>query len=89
MEIQKLNREEFNNKYKAWAEEGFEDQLLMIDDDEIIDFLDRVFEDFTRIPDFRFSQIKVKFGTCRFYSNLGATLSLYVEKVINGYLKNG
>lgn len=81
-----MSREEFNSKYKDYIQEGFENQGLMIDDDKVATFLDSVFVDFTRIPDFRFSQIKFKFGNCRFYSNLGSELTWFVEHRINELL---
>ena len=63
---------EFNEKYKAYL--GKRWYGLDIDNEEVISFLDNLFEHYlTKIEGFEYHQIKVKFGIndVRFYSNLG------------------
>lgn len=60
---------EFNIKYFNYLEEGH--YGLDIDDSHIISYLDKVFQDLIiKVPEFKFSQIKLKFDNCRFYNNL-------------------
>ena len=56
---------EFNNKYKEYFEEGY--YGLAINDEEFINWLDSKFQEFIKQPNFKFSQIKAKFGMGRFY----------------------
>lgn len=76
----------FNEKYKECIEPGFNNPL-QIDIPEVVIFLDGLFKDLSRIPKFRVSQIKLKFDSCRFYSNLGNATNLLVEQGINEILK--
>lgn len=62
---------EFNFKYRDYLENGH--YGLSIDNSKVITYLDNIFQDLIRIPDFKFTQIKLKFGDCRFYSNLKST----------------
>jgi hypothetical protein len=63
--------EEFNEKYKAYL--GKRWYGLDIDDAEVINFLDNLFEHYLiKIEGFEYHQIKVKFGDVRFYSNLAS-----------------
>ena len=57
--------DEFNEKYKAYLEDGH--YGLAIDSFEFIDWLDSKFQEFIKVPNFTYSQIKVKFGMGRFY----------------------
>lgn len=72
-----MTAREFNEKYKANLEEGH--YGLDIHIPSVIEYLNRVFEDLTRIPDFQYSQIKLKFNRARFYTNL-KVLDRLVEK---------
>ena len=57
--------DQFNEKYSAFLEEGH--YGLAIGGPEFVDWLDTRFEEFTKNPDFKYSQIKAKFGMGRFY----------------------
>ena len=71
---------EFNTKYKDFLEEGHYGLDIM--DKEVISYLDDIFKDLTQIPGFKFKQIKLKFGYCKFYSTLCLQLELSIEKQI-------
>ncbi len=55
----------FNEKYKDFLEEDH--YGLEFGDEEFIKWLDTKFQEFIKIPGFKYSQIKSKFGTGRFY----------------------
>ena len=70
--------DEFNEKYKDYLDEGH--YGLAISTPEIITYLDDVFEHvLTKIPRFKYQQIKTKFNTTRFYSN---SKSRYLQGMI-------
>jgi len=56
---------EFNTKYKDYLLDGH--YGLSIDDPELTTWLDSKFKEFTKKPNFKYSQIKAKFGQGRFY----------------------
>jgi len=63
-----MTTEEFNKKYSAYLEERFDG--LDIDHPEVIEYLDKEFEkEIEKNPEFQFSQIKMKFGSSRVYTN--------------------
>ena len=63
-----MTTEEFNKKYSAYLEERF--YGLDIDHPEVIEYLDKEFEkEIEKNPEFQFSQIKMKFGSSRVYTN--------------------
>ena len=63
-----MTAEEFNKKYSAYLEERF--YGLDIDHPEVIEYLDKEFEkEVEKNPEFQFSQIKMKFGSSRVYTN--------------------
>ena len=63
-----MTAEEFNKKYSAYLEERF--YGLDIDHPEVIEYLDNEFEkEIEKNPEFQFSQIKMKFGSSRVYTN--------------------
>ena len=83
---------EFNEKYKEYLEEGH--YGLDISTPSIIKYLDEMFQDLIKIPGFKYSQIKEKFGTSRFYNNLyaligkpGLIINSKVENTLNILLK--
>ena len=62
-----MTTEEFNKKYSAYLEERH--YGLAISHPEVITYLDKEFEkEIEKNPEFRFSQIKMKFGSSRVYS---------------------
>lgn len=59
---------QFNNKWSNRLERGFDKKGMMINNEEIINLVDRHFTKFEKLyPDFSFSQIKIKFGSARVY----------------------
>lgn len=80
-----MNCEEFNNKYYQFLEKGH--YGLDIYDEKVINFLDDIFKDLILIPGFQYSQIKLKFNSCRFYSNLKSSISYLIENKINELCK--
>lgn len=82
-----MTRKEFNRKYKAYIEEGF--YGLAIDNEEVIDFLDREFPYIINnsMQPFRFSQIKTKFNYSRVYCNADSKTIRYLESEIDKILR--
>lgn len=87
-----MTTSEFNKKYKDYLEEGH--YGLDISTPSIIKYLDEMFQDLIKIPGFKYSQIKEKFSTSRFYTNLyeligkpGLIIINEVEKTLNILLK--
>jgi hypothetical protein len=76
---------EFNEKYSAYLEEGH--YGLDIDIPEATDFLDKAFQVLIKIPGFKYSQIKSKYNSSRFYTNLRDTLE-FVGKHIENSIEN-
>ena len=68
MKTSNMNAAEFNAKWKDYLEPRF--YGLAIDNQEVINFLDKEFEKETSInPNFRYSQIKKKFNSVKVYTN--------------------
>lgn len=81
-----MNSTEFNNKYDEWLEQGH--YGLAIDDDEVVDFLDRIFQDLTKIERFTYAQIKLKFNMARFYADgISTTMCRLIEQEIERILE--
>ena len=87
-----MTANEFNEKYKEYLEEGH--YGLDISTPSIIKYLDEMFQDLIKIPGFKYSQIKEKFNTSRFYTNLyeligklGSNINNEVERTLNIFLK--
>ena len=87
-----MTKNEFNEKYKEYLEEGH--YGLDISTPSIIKYLDEMFQDLIKIPGFKYSQIKEKFNTSRFYTNLyeligkpGSNINNEVERTLNIFLK--
>ena len=87
-----MTASEFNEKYKEYLEEGH--YGLDISTPSIIKYLDEIYQDLIKIPGFKYSQIKEKFSTSRFYTNLyeligkpGLIINNEVEKTLNILLK--
>jgi len=83
-----MTTNEFNEKYREYLEEGHYGLDIAIP--TVIDYLDEVFEGLIKTPGFKYSQIKLKFNMCRFYTNLydvmgrlGGKINDMVEKDIN------
>lgn len=56
---------EFNTKYKEYLSERF--YGLDINIPELTTYLDNKFQEFIKLPDFKYMQIKAKFNMGRFY----------------------
>jgi len=80
-----MTTDEFNEKYKDYIEDGH--YGLSYEDPRIVGFLDNIFKDLTKIPGFKYSQIKMKFGKARFLSGIGCELSYLIEDEINRLCK--
>lgn len=76
-----MTAEQFNEKYKEYLEEGF--YGLGFDNESVVNYLDDIFKDLILIPGFKYKQIKLKFGTARFYSTLSSKLQYSIEETIN------
>lgn len=63
-----MTPKEFNEKYKDYLEEHY--YGLDISYPSVVNYLDEIFQELIKIPGFKYSQIKLKFNTCRFYTNL-------------------
>ena len=62
-----MTAEEFNIKYKDYLENGH--YGLDLHNPEAVEYLDNEFQEFIKIPDFNYSQIKSKFSSFRFYNS--------------------
>ena len=79
-----MTAEEFNEKYSFYLEEGY--YGLAIDDPKVIEYLDKEFEkEIESNPEFKYSQIKMKFGSSRVYTT--SDKSSEWETEINSILK--
>lgn len=83
-----MTTNEFNEKYGEYLEEGHYGLDVAIP--TVIEYLDEVFQGLIKIPGFKYTQIKLKFNMCRFYTNLydvmgglGSKINDMVEKDIN------
>lgn len=83
-----MTTNEFNEKYGEYLEEGHYGLDVTIP--TVIEYLDEVFQGLIKIPGFKYTQIKLKFNMCRFYTNLydvmgglGSKINDMVEKDIN------
>ncbi len=74
-----MTRDKFNTKYSNYIEEGF--YGLEFDIPEVTEMLDKVFQDLILIPDFTYTQIKLKFGFPRVYTSLGYINDLIELKI--------
>lgn len=76
-----MNAAEFNEKYKKYLEEGH--YGLDINIPSVVKYLDEeVFPGLIKIPGFTYSQVKLKFNMCRFYTNLDECANRFVFSAI-------
>ena len=75
---------DFNEKYKDFLEEDYYGMGINIPG--VLEYVDYVFNDLIKIPGFKFSQIKTKFGLARVYTNLEEIMPL-AGKIINQELE--
>jgi len=84
-----MTASEFNIKYNDYLEKGH--YGLDIDVPSVVEYLDKVFQDLIHIPGFKYSQIKTKFNSVRFYSTLksglDSALESHIQNILNFYSK--
>lgn len=82
-----MNKKQFNEKYKEFLTEGF--YGLAIQDQEVIDYLDDIFGNvLVHLPNFKYQQIKEKWGYVRFYADVDSTNLLQtIEQKLTSILK--
>ena len=78
------SNEEFNTKYKEYIDEDNYGMVISIP--AVLHYVDTVFNDLVKIPGFKYSQIKTKFGLARVYTNLDELLP-FVGRIINQELE--
>lgn len=71
---------EFNQKWVEFLEPGH--YGLAINSPSHVEYLDKLFEGLTKIPGFKYQQIKEKFNWASFYSNLNEVTSPEIGKII-------
>ena len=76
---------EFNNKFEPFKEKDH--YGLDIDIPSVIDYLNVEFEKLIKIPNFSYSQIKLKFNMSRFYCEPDSINSSEIERNINKLVK--
>ncbi len=79
-----MTSKEFNDKYIKYLESGFDG--MEIEHSGIIELCDEHFKDWIKIPEFKYYQIKTKFGTSRVYCDEVNTFEL--EAKIDKILKD-
>jgi hypothetical protein len=82
-----MTTDEFNEKYKDYLEEGH--YGLDISIPEVTNKLDEIFQGLIKIPGFKYHQIKSKFGTSRFYTNLTEVLNVELDRAISHSVEEG
>ena len=80
-----MTADEFNEKYKNYIIGSH--YGLDIDIPSVVDYLDKEFQEFIKVPGFKYSQIKLKFHTARFYCEPKEIDSCSVEDNINNLIK--
>lgn len=79
-----MNVSDFNKKYAQYLEFGH--YGASINDERFLKYLDEMFMNIIfHHPKFKFTQVKVKFGQIRFYSNLSMQLQLQLESELNTF----
>jgi hypothetical protein len=64
-----MTAQQFNEKYKQYIPEGW--YGLSFNTPPVTEYLDILMEDLITIPGFKLLQVKMKFGTARFYFETG------------------
>jgi hypothetical protein len=80
-----MTAEDFNEKYKAFLEEGHYGLDIYIP--EVIDYLDEQFRALIHVEGFSYSQIKLKFGMARVYCEPPSINTFEIESEINRLVK--
>jgi hypothetical protein len=79
-----MTSKEFNTKYIDYLEEGH--YGIDINIPAVLEYVDYVFNDLSKIPGFKFQQVKTKFGLARVYTNLDELLP-FVGRIIHQELE--
>ncbi len=78
--------QEFNTKYFDYLETRH--YGLDINNHEVIEYLDNIFQELITIPDFKYMQIKEKFNfTCFYCNGISNDRKIEIENNINLILK--
>ena len=79
---------EFDKKYENYLEAGFDG--LSIEDEEIVNLVDKYFTEYVKVPGFTFAQIKNKYGNaCVYCENVDTNeLRIKIDKILKKR-KNG
>jgi hypothetical protein len=81
-----MEAEDFNKKYADFLEEGH--YGLAINIAPITKYLDEIFETgLIKIPGFKYSQIKSKYGSCRLYTNLFDIVGVHLSRIIENEIE--
>lgn len=81
-----MTEEQFNEKYKTYL--GEHHYGLGFDHPQVIEMLDKEFEKLTKRPGFKYYQIKLKFGSARFYADAITVDEMYrIEGQIDELIK--
>ena len=83
---------EFNEKYKEYIEEGH--YGMDIHEPSVLAYVDQIFNDLTKIPEFKYQQIRTVHGLAKVITNLqdiipfvGRIIEQELEEKINFILK--
>lgn len=76
---------EFNDKYNAYLEEGHYGMAIQVP--AVLTYVDQIFNDLTKIPGFKYQQVKCKYGLARVYTNLEDIIP-FVGRIINQELED-
>ena len=75
---------EFNDKYDAYLEKDHGGMQIQVP--AVLTYVDQIFNDLIKIPDFKYQQIKTKYGLARVYTNLDDLIP-FVGRIINQELE--
>ena len=82
--------DDFNEKWFEFLAEGHYGLDIWCENPKLYEYLDKEFEQLTKIPEFKYYQIKLKFNMARFYADGISTDKMFeLEDNINRLCKNG
>lgn len=83
LEKEQMTKEEFNEKYKDYIEEGYPGMELT--NKTLIWYIDKAFEDIVKIPNFKLKKITYEFGSYYVNSNLNGLDDMLEDGIQNAY----
>lgn len=83
LEEKQMTKEEFNEKYKDYIEEGHPGMELT--NKTLIWYIDKAFEDIIKIPNFKFKTISYDYGEYCVWSNLKGLDDILEDGIQNAY----